>query len=97
MDEKAFQSAVVRLARQFGWRVYFTWSSMHSPAGYPDLTMCRPASNGQPGRLIFAELKTDRGKLTPAQEEWLADLRAVGAEAHCWRPSDVDTIAEVLR
>jgi hypothetical protein len=48
--------------------------------------------------LVFAELKSERGKLKPEQEAWLEALRQVpGVEVHVWRPSDMDAIAEVLR
>ena len=68
---------------------------MHSAAGWPDLTLCRGA------RLLFLELKTQKGKLSFAQREWLDDLETVamsnpGVEAHCFRPSDMPTIRELL-
>jgi hypothetical protein len=71
MTEKELRTSIVRAAREFGWRVYFTWSSMHSPAGFPDLVLVRSA------RLIFAELKAEKGKTTPDQDAWLADLRQI--------------------
>jgi hypothetical protein len=46
----------------------------------------------------LAELKTNKGKTTPAQDEWLALLGACpGVEVHLWRPADFNTVVEVLR
>lgn len=90
ITEKELRQSLVRAARGFGWRVYFTWSSMHSPSGFPDLCMVK----GE--RLVFAELKTESGKVSPDQEAWLADLRAAGAEVHLWRPADIDAAYRVL-
>ena len=74
--EKGFMQAVVDLARLQGWLVYHPYDSRRSQKGFPDLTMVRD------GRLMFAELKTGKGKLTPAQEEWREELREVSwAEA----------------
>jgi hypothetical protein len=51
-----------------------------------------------PPRIIFAELKSDRGNLTQEQAEWLAELAEVrSVEAHLWTPADMDAIPEVLR
>lgn len=93
MNEKAFQTAVVRLAGQFGWKVYHTWLSIHSAAGFPDLVLARERDQ----RLIFAELKGDKGKLSAAQQDWLATLKVCGMETYSWWPSDVDALAEILR
>ena len=38
---------------------------MHSPKGEPDLRLVRPP------RVVFLELKADKGKLTPEQTEGL--------------------------
>lgn len=92
------------IALALGWRGYHTHRSQHSPAGFPDLTLVKA------GRLIFAELKTERGKTTPEQDAWLADLRTVELETYdtdpldavvrvyVWRPSDLlnGTIARAL-
>lgn len=48
-------------------------------------------------RLVLAELKTDKGKLSPSQEEWIAALEATCAEIYVWRPRDFDQIEQVLR
>jgi len=91
ITEKQFEGQVKDLAKMFGWKYYHTWRSFHSPAGYPDCTMVRE------GRLVIAELKTETGQPTPEQYEWLVALTEVGLEVYLFRPSDFDTIVEVLR
>ncbi len=78
------------LAQTLGWTFYHPWLSRFSPRGFPDCVICRPP------RLIFAELKTDTGRLTPDQERWIEMLRACGQEAYVWRPRDWDDIVKVL-
>jgi len=90
LTEKQFSQQVVDVGKTFGWLVYRTWRSIHSPAGFPDLTMVK----GE--RLIFAELKSAKGKVSPKQEEWLDALKAV-AETYLWRPDDFEGILEILR
>jgi len=92
ISEKQFEQQVKDLAKMFNWLYYHTWRSIHSPAGFPDCVMVRPP------RLIFAELKSEKGKVSPAQQEWLATLKATGkVEVYLWRPSDIEEIAEILR
>lgn len=82
MPEVDLQDAVVKLARMLGYLVYHTHDSRHSAKGFPDLTMVHPRS----GALLFAELKSSTGKVTPAQDEWLRAL-AVRGVAFLWRPA----------
>lgn len=93
VSERAFQQQVVDVARLLGYRVYHPWISVHSSAGFPDLVLVRPP------RLVLAEVKTDRGRVTAAQQAWLDLLRACpGCETYVWRPSDdLAQIAEILR
>lgn len=113
MTEIEFEQAVVDLAHTFGWRVagfrpartQHGWRTpvKYDGKGWPDLTMVHPS-----GRIIFAELKTDRGALSAEQAEWAdtfvaaiaADRRALGVpsmvEYHVWRPRDGDHIADRL-
>jgi len=89
--ERDFQQQVQDLARLCGFRVYHTYDSRRSPEGYPDCCFVRPP------RLIYAELKSERGKPTPAQLEWLHDLAEIsGVEVFIWRPSDWDQIVAAL-
>lgn len=90
--EKQWAATVVEAARRLGWKVYFTWNSRHSPPGFPDLVILRAP------RCIMAELKTAKGRTTPAQDDWLDGFRAVPAiETFLWRPADFDDIVELLR
>jgi hypothetical protein len=92
VSERELTGYVADLARLFGWLRYHTWLSRHSARGFPDEVLVRPP------RLIFAELKSERGKLAAAQAEWLDALAHVpGVEVYTWRPSQMDEIAEVLR
>ena len=92
LSERELTGYVRDVARLHGWRRFHTWLSKHSPAGFPDEVLVRS------GRLIFAELKSERGKLSDEQEAWLEELRAVpGVEVFVWRPADMDEIATVLR
>jgi hypothetical protein len=89
MDEKTFQAAVVALAKRSGWKKYHTHDSRKSDAGFPDLLLVRE-------RVIFAELKTESGRLTADQLNWRDWLLAAKAEWYCWRPSDWAGIVEIL-
>ncbi len=92
ISEKEFRRQVRNLAKMLGWRDYFTWTAVHSPAGFPDLVLVR----GE--RLMFAELKSETGKLTEPQRLWLWALAATGrAEIYVWKPSNLQRIAEALR
>lgn len=97
MSEKDFQAQVIQYAKLCGWLIYHTHDSRRSNPGFPDLVCVRPARRDRPGRVIYAELKSDRGKLTEAQSGWLQCLADAGAEAYCWRPADWQTIEVVLR
>ena len=91
--EKDWSQVVTDYAGLRGWLVYRTWRSVHSPSGYPDLTMVR----GE--RLVVAELKTEKGKLSPSQKDWLERLRGVpGIEVFGpWRPSDWPAVRDLLQ
>ena len=96
ITEKAFQAQVVELARYCGWKVYHTFDSRKSDPGFKDLVMVRGK------RLIFSELKSEKGRETPAQVEWsdaleLVAIRNEWVENHLWRPSDWPEIERVLR
>lgn len=101
ITEAQFQKTVIEMAELFRWRWY------HAPEnrpvagrsgtyiqnvrkGFPDLVLVKG------DRLIFAELKRELGPLQPGQQDWLDAVRAAGAEAYLWRPSNMAQVREVL-
>ena len=103
---------VIALAHACGWLVYHQrpartgrgWrTAIQGDAGFPDLVLARDQVTIDPnyrGRLIVAELKTEQGKLTQAQLEWIQALGLTHSiETYVWRPSDLlsGAIEEVLR
>lgn len=89
--EKQFMAQVIKAARLLGWAHYHTHDSRRSSEGFPDLVLTRRP------RVIFAELKADRGTLTDAQRAWIDELRACGQEAYIWRPKHWPNIEKLLR
>ena len=87
--EKDLQRHVRAFAQQMGWRVQTTWVAIHSPRGWPDLSLWRLRPDGL-GELVFIELKSEKGMTTPAQDEWLAALATVPGVRWCGvvRPGD---------
>lgn len=85
--ERVLQAHVLDLAAALGWtHRYHTHDSRGSQAGFPDLVLCHPGE----GRIVFAELKAMRGKMTPQQDMWLWALgkaQSDGTVRVCeWRP-----------
>ncbi len=91
MTEKEFGRQVEELARLSGWTYYHTWNSQNSVAGFPDYVFMKPP------RIIYAELKSEKGKVTRAQEYMLLTLNQCNQTTYIWRPSDWNDIEEVLR
>jgi VRR-NUC domain len=86
--------SVRKIAGYTGYLVYHTRWSKGSEPGFPDVVLASATRK----RLIFAELKTETGKPTAAQQLWLDTLTATGNEAYLWRPADLtdDTILTTL-
>ena len=88
---------VKTLALHYGWSFHHAqpsvvgkrWITTGSP-GFPDIVMAHQVRG-----LIFAELKTAKGKTSEAQDDWLETLRS-HAECYLWRPCDIDWIATRL-
>jgi len=68
VSESDFQKIVINLAKMHGWLVHHPLPSMNRRGvwathelgdhGFPDLVLAHPA-----GRVIFAELKSDKGAI----------------------------------
>lgn len=95
MTEREFTALLIGtqtnpgLARILGWKPYHTLRSKGSQPGYPDWTLARD-------RLVFLELKTEVGKVSDAQRDWLTWLRDAGGEAYVVRPHQLDDLSVVL-
>ena len=81
VPESEFLKQVLEYAELREWLAYHTYDSRRSQAGFPDLTLIRR------DRIVFAELKTARGRLTVDQQRWFTALDATSVEAYIWRPS----------
>ena len=105
MTEAEHLEQVKAVALTCGWRLYHTFDSRRSAAGFPDLVLVRPP------RVIFAELKSEKGRLDtrqrysprtgralPNQKDWKDAFESCpGVDYYLWRPSDWDSILGVLQ
>jgi len=90
-SEAHFMNRIRRRAKLLGWEDFHQQDSMGTRAGLPDLILVRPP------RVIFAELKSEHGRLTPAQRHTLAQLMGCpGIETYVWRPRDMQDIWTIL-
>jgi len=101
LREKEFSQQIEDLLKLFGWhwchfrpaRTEYGWrTALSGYQGFPDYI----AVSGK--RLLILELKSEKGQVSPHQQEWLNLLAACGGNVECylWRPSDLDTIVEIL-
>ena len=91
--EAQFQRAVIEAAQRNGWSAYSVPDSRRATSsGFPDLVL---AHSGH-ARLVFAELKTNKGRVRPEQKQWLWTLEQAGQEVYVLRPADWPLITEIL-
>lgn len=89
LTERQFQQQVVDLARAFGWLAYHTFDSRRSAPGFPDLVLAHPLR----GRVIFAELKREKGHVTQQQRGWIDALAHVERRVVLLQQQHVDGLA----
>lgn len=110
-SESDFQGWVIDLARSLGWKAaHFrsvltikrgrngrerrVWETpvQADGAGFPDLVLARD------GRLVAAELKYGKNRVTPEQRHWLVLLGTCpGVKVYEWYPRDVAEIRGALK
>lgn len=90
-SEADFQWWLRKRALEFGWLYHHNYDSRRSDPGFPDTVMVRG------DRIIFAELKTPKGKLSGPQTTWLEALGDVDVESYVWRYDNVDEILDILQ
>ncbi len=88
LSEAELQSTVIEIMGWQKWLCYHTHDSRRSQAGFPDLVAVKG------GRLLFVEFKTEKGKLTEVQMEWLDRLTIAHREVFLVRPSTMDAFLE---
>ena len=105
VTEAQFQRTVIAAAQYFGWKVAHFRPGMSSKrkwmtavagngAGFPDLVLVHPKRHGS---VLFVELKSNTGKMSPSQMEWYDWIHGAGANSLVWRPKDWMKIENVLR
>lgn len=93
---------VIQLAHLFGWRVahfraaqtlsgHWRTACAGDGAGFPDLVLLKP------DRVIYAECKGPKTRVSVEQHLWIEGLRAAGQDVRIWRPSDWPEIEATLR
>lgn len=91
--ESDWQRTVLDLAEIGGWRAHHALPATRNgriathqlgAPGFPDLVLVHPWRG-----LLFLELKSERGRVSEAQDAWITDLAAAGADVRVWRPSDL--------
>lgn len=96
ISERMWQDKVEQLAILNGWwvdhKTPMRYASGHVRTtglpGMPDLTLIHPAGHG----IIYAELKTEKGRLSDKQINVARALVANGADYYVWRPSDIKEV-----
>jgi hypothetical protein len=89
IPEAAFQQRITDLCDWLHLRYWHDTDSRRNEAGFPDLVIL---GNG----VVWAELKAERGRVSPEQQAWHDDLKRAGAEVYVWRPADWPFISDRL-
>ena len=94
--EREFLRTIVEYAKLRGWLCYHVIDrkdyARRTSRGFPDLVLVRN------GTLIFAEVKSEKGKISHEQRVWLDELENIpGLKVYVWRPHDWPQIEESLK
>ncbi|GEM_PF-2382724 len=103
VSEREWQAEIIAAVRKlYGNRalVYHTFDSRRSDAGFPDLVIWLPITEDHMfPRLLILECKTEKGKVTPAQEAWITAFEtltnytsSVEGTVAVVRPSDKEEV-----
>jgi hypothetical protein len=93
VTESEWSGVVADVARLAGFELrYHTFRSKRSAHGFPDWVLVSTRQQ----RVVFAELKSETGRVSHEQERWITALKLCGVEAYVWRPGDFDQVAEIL-
>lgn len=91
MTENQIERRLVQGVKALGGKAYKFTSPGNS--GVPDRIVVLPG-----GAVVFVELKTESGRLSPNQRLQIRELRRIGAEVHeVWGTDGVADFLEVCR
>jgi len=93
MTERLFQGRVQQALRVLGYQSYHTYDSRRSTKGFPDLIALHPGKR----RVLAIEVKTETGKVTPEQNEWLNSFAKCGVETWLLRPGMFEEFWESIK
>lgn len=111
LTEADLQAAVLQLAKHYKWKTAHFHDSRRQvrpgvfvgdvdAKGFPDIFAVRIDPRRGTARALAIELKSEKGRVSKEQDEWLLALEQVeGVEQYCLRPSDwfSGAIEEILR
>lgn len=96
-SENDLMVKTVEFARYCGWMAVHFGGNLHGRAwydatGFPDLLLIHAERN----LTWFRELKSEKGKLSARQQQWIDHLIEAGANVDVWRPADWPDIVAAL-
>ena len=95
MSEAEYLAQIISLLELLGWEYYHVFEqrayARRTSKGFPDIVAIRHT------RVLFLEVKSERGKVSPEQKTWLNALKATGNEAYVLRPSDWEAVVALLK
>jgi len=105
-SEAAFQQRVIKLLQDNGWKVLATGAARIRKGGkdtyvtpyradgkgFPDCFAVHPS-----GKMLSLELKSNQGKASPEQVEWLLVLSKCGVITHVVTPDNWPQIQKTIR
>ena len=81
MSEAELQRLVAELCARLGLAHYHTYDSRRSEPGWPDSVIVGTA-------ILFRELKSAEGVVSPDQRRWGSRIVRAGGDWAVWRPVD---------
>jgi hypothetical protein len=90
MSEAQWQRRITDYCDLLHLRWHHETDSRRSKSGFPDLWIVG-------NRLVVAELKGSKTRITSEQRDWLVALERAGVECYLWRPEDWPEVQQVLK
>jgi Holliday junction resolvase len=87
IPESQIQKEIKEYLQWKGWYVYKNHQSLGSHRGLFDLTAIKN------GRVVWIEVKTPRGKVSPFQEQFMKEIREHGGD--CIVAKSIDDLKEM--